>query len=303
MRDARARATRLPAAKAAQLRAWHAAAGLRIRHANQLQGPLSLPVAFVLYRDALRLLARASLLDEALDAEITDEAALDAVPRFLEALPEATRKPLLEGLELLRQSDPLAFDEMPELDATTKRSGVEDLLRWLGGRVEARTERRILNVRGLRWAGAGLVAFLLVRLLFSAIFALPNVALHKSVTASSQYPGKPDPSALVDGASDKVGLHTNTEMNPWVIIDLGGTYTVQTIRVKNRTDGWFDESLPIILETAETDDAFVLAEERTVHFDTWDVNMGGKLVSKVKLRHPDHGYLALDEVEVYAKHR
>ena len=73
MEGPRARAARLPAPKAEQLRAWHAAARLRIRHADDLQGPYASPAAFVLYRDALRLLACASLLDETPDAEVTTE--------------------------------------------------------------------------------------------------------------------------------------------------------------------------------------------------------------------------------------
>lgn len=303
MQDARTQATRLPAAKAGQLRAWHAAAQLRIRHADELQGPFSSAVAFVLYRDALRLLARASLIDESPDAVISDEAALEAVPRFLETVPEASRGALADAFALVRQSEPLAFDGIPEAEIATKRVGVEELLRWLAGRVEARTERRILNVRGLRWAGVALVAAFMLRVLISAVFSPPNVALHKVVTASSHYPGTPEPSALVDGVWDKLGVHTTVESTPWVLIDLGGTYTVRSIRVRNRPDGFFDEGLPLIVETAGTDGAFVVAGERTVHYDAWDVDVGGKSVAKVRLRVPHHGYIALAEVEVYADRR
>lgn len=303
MQDARTQATRLPAAKAAQLRAWHAAARLRIRHADELQGPYASPAALVLYRDALRLLARASLVDDSPDAEISDEAALEAVPRFLQTAPEASRGALAEAFALLRQSEPLAFDDIPEASIATRRIGVEELLRWLTGRVEARTERRILNVRGLRWAGAALVVFFVLRALISAVFSPPNVALHKVVTASSHYPGTPDPSALVDGVSDKLGVHTTVEATPWVLIDLGGTYTVRSIRVRNRPDGFFDEGLPLIVETADTDGVFTVAGERTVHYDAWDVDVGGKPVAKVRLRVPHHGYIALAEVEVYANRR
>ena len=300
MKEPQARAARLAAPKAEQLRAWHAAARLRIRHADELQGPYSSPAAFVLYRDALRLLARASLLDDAPEGDLTDEAALAAVPRFLEAVPEETRKPLTEALAFLGQEDPLAFDRVQDTELTAKRQAVEDLLRHLVRRVEPRTVRRIKLVRGARWAAVALVALWLLRLLFLTIFAPANIALHKTVTASSHFPGTPDPSALVDGIADKYGVHTTIEPNPWVVVDLGGVYNVKTIRVKNRTDGFFDESLPILVEVAETDDAFVQIAERTTRFDTWDVDVGGKPVSKIKLHVPHHGYLALGEVEVFA---
>ena len=300
MEEPRARAARLPAAKAEQLRAWHGAARLRIKHADELQGPHSSPAAFVLYRDALRLLARASLLDEAPEAKITDAAALAAVPRFLAEVPEETRAPLLQALELLGHEDPLAFDRIPDAALPARRLAVEDLLRRMVGRVEARSLFRLKVERGARWVGAGLLGLWLVRLLLLTIFAAPNIALHKSVTASSHYPGTPDPSALVDGVSDKYGVHTTVEAAPWVVIDLGGVYKVRTIRVKNRTDGFFDESMPLVVEVAETDDAFVQVGERTTRYDTWDLDVGGKPASKIKLSVPHHGYLALGEVEVYA---
>ncbi|HEX7603472.1 MAG TPA: discoidin domain-containing protein [Polyangiaceae bacterium] len=301
MEAPRARAARLEAPKAEQLRAWHGAARLRIRHADDLQGPYGSPVAFVLYRDALRLLARASLLDETPDAEITDEAALAAVPRFLEAVPEETRTPLTQALELLGQQDPLAFDHIPDTEVADKRLAVEDLLRWMLKRVEARTPRRLKIERGARWVGAALLALWLLRALFLLIFAPPNLALNKSVTASSHYPGTPDPSALVDGVAQKIGVHTTVEPTPWVEIDLGGVHNVRTIRVKNRTDGFFDEGLPLVVEVAESDDAFVQVGERTTHYDTWDLDVGGKPVSKIKFRVPHHGYIALGEVEVYGR--
>jgi hypothetical protein len=300
MAEPRARATKLAAPKAEQLRAWHQAARLRIRHADELQGPYSSPAAFVLYRDALRLLARTSFLDDSPEGDLTDETALAAIPRFLETVPEEARKPLTEALEFLGQPDPLAFDRVPDTELSAKRVAVEDLLRWLTKRVEARTVRRLKVERAARWAGAGLIGLWLLRLLFVTIFAPPNVALHKAVTASSHYPGTTDPSALTDGVADKYGVHTTIEANPWVIVDLGGVYNVRTVRVKNRTDGFYDECLPLLVEVAETDDAYVQVGERTTRFDTWDVDVGGKPVSKVRLRLPRQGYLALGEVEVFA---
>ena len=301
MEAPRARAARLPAPQAEQLRAWHGAARLRIRHADDLQGPYASPAAFVLYRDALRLLACASLLDETPDAEVTDEAALAALPRFLEAVPEERRKPLTAALELLGQSDPLVFDRIPDTEMSDKRVAVEDLMRWLLRRVEARTPRRLKIERGARWVGAALLALWLLRALFLTIFAPPNLALNKTVTASSHFPGTPEPGALVDGVAQKIGVHTLVEPTPWVQIDLGGVYNVRTIRVKNRTDGFFDEGLPLVVDVAETDDAFAQIGERTTHYDTWDVDVGGKPVSKIKFRVPHHGYIALGEVEVYGR--
>eukprot|EP00121_Abeoforma_whisleri_P006345 Awhi_evm1s5770 len=61
-----------------------------------------------------------------------------------------------------------------------------------------------------------------------------NLALGKYVTSSSASPNYPPP-LLVDGISTNF-MHTAKEADPWVEIDLGATYHIGDIIIRNRAD-------------------------------------------------------------------
>lgn len=66
-------------------------------------------------------------------------------------------------------------------------------------------------------------------------------------------------------------FHTTTEDGPWVEIDLFETRTVSRIILRQRADCCKDRGLPMIVEVAGEDKAWVEVGERTVAFDKWDL--------------------------------
>ena len=178
----------------------------------------------------------------------------------------------------------------------------------LKGRVEART---LANVRGTRW---GRVAAVLVLVAYAALLVvratlLPkDIALGKPVHPSSKPGGPkaaPDGHELVDGDfGTSVGVYTNTEDNPSVVIDLQDSYWIDKVKVYNRLDGWFDDCLPLVAELSTDGKNWEQIGRREEHFGTdppWIVDGGGRRATQVRLRVARRSYLALSEVEVFGK--
>jgi hypothetical protein len=132
-----------------------------------------------------------------------------------------------------------------------------------------------------------------------------DIALNKPVHPSSLRHNPPDGHELVDGdVGSSFGVHTNMEDSPNVVIDLEGDYWLQTIKVHNRVDGWFDECLPLVVEVSKDGKAYDEVARRDTHFDAnppWVIDVGGRLARYVRVRVGKHSYLALSEVEVYGK--
>jgi hypothetical protein len=132
-----------------------------------------------------------------------------------------------------------------------------------------------------------------------------NVALNKPVTPSSYKHNPPDGHELVDGnVVSSFGIHTNTEDSPHVTIDLLATYTITTVKVYNRGDGWFDDCLPLVVELSADGQNYFPIGRREVHFDQvppWVVDAQNHRARYVRLRVDRKSYLALSEVEVFGK--
>ncbi|CAN5758898.1 hypothetical protein BH09MYX1_BH09MYX1_31370 [soil metagenome] len=300
LEQARERATRLTGERGDRARALHAGGIARRRAADELVDPQTLAPALVLYRDALRLFAVARWLDLDLESEETEASAYESLALAIDALDEPRRIRFRAAYDRLRDPDLLAFDRVPTLVTSALREENDDLFRFLERTVEARSAQKLRVMRVLRIAGA-IVGFLfLLRAGIHRLFAPADVALHKVVLPSSRYPGTPDPQGLTDGDLRALGVHTNVEPNPSILIDLGGSYKVRTVRIHNRTDCCFDEGLPLIVEVGEASDPAPFVTQKSEHFDTWDIDVGGKESSTVKLRLPRNGYIALAELEVFA---
>ncbi|MGH7436671.1 MAG: hypothetical protein ACRENE_13440, partial [Polyangiaceae bacterium] len=173
----------------------------------------------------------------------------------------------------------------------------------LANGVEARS---LLNLRATRWgrrAAAALLALCLVGSLAAARWLPRNVALEKPVHPSSSRHG--DGHELVDGEVATVpGVFTNVEESPSVVIDLVDTYAVDEIRVKNRIDQSFDDSLPMVVEVSADGAAFKQLARRDEHFAAdppWIIKAKREPVRLVRIKVMKRGYLALSEVEVYGK--
>jgi hypothetical protein len=201
--------------------------------------------------------------------------------------------------------DPLYFDGLPEGDVERARWALDRAGSMLHRSVESRT---LVAVRGTRWgrSAAVLVIVLWAAVAFARAKLLPkDIALGKPVHASSLAENPPSGAELVDGETGaSFGVKTREEDNPYVVIDLEGIYWIDSIKVHNRVEGWFDDCLPLVVELSRDGIKWDEIARRDRHFDAnppWVVEGGGRGARYVRLRVARHGYLALSEVEVYGK--
>jgi hypothetical protein len=282
-------------AEAADRRLW---SGRRVTHAV---------AAAILLRGAVThyLYAAACARDSGADLDSLDLAG--AIP----SLPPDPARPRAEPTDdarvraALSSRDSLYFDGLSAEDAERTRWALDRAATLVRRGVEARS---LTNVRGARW---GRLAALLL-LVGYATFAITrativpkDIALGKPVHPSSRKHNPPDGHELVDGEiGTSFGIHTNTEDSPNVVIDLQARYWIDSVKVYNRVDGWYDDSLPLVVELSQDGTQWDEIGRREEHFDAnppWVVNGRGKPAQFVRVRVARKSYLALSEVEVYGK--
>jgi hypothetical protein len=287
------------------------AAQRRASVADDLSDDRNAAVAFVLYREAVTLLISAvSTARSPNDAGIDGLRARDAFER-LHALAQGGQIPQLpsfvaETESVLAEDARLAFDRRAPEDLLSKRKYVEQTLRWLSELIEARTLNEIRATRLVRVFIAGAIIVMAVVWGVARATRPVNLALGKTVTASSRYAQSTAPadhSGIVNGDIEGTyGLHTNsTPGTPsWVTIDLGTPTAFKKIRIFNRADGAFDDQLPLILELSDDATTFTPVETRATSFSArspWIyAPPGGGKSRYVRIR--GDKYVALTEVEV-----
>ena len=225
--------------------------------------------------------------------------------RRIPARPRADPSDDARARAALASSDPLYLDRLSPEDVERARWALDRAAALVRRRVEART---LTNVRGARWGRLaalllviGYAAFAVTR----AVLLPKDIALGKPVHPSSRKHNPPHGSELVDGEiGTSFGIHTQTEDNANVVIDLQARYWIDSVRVHNRVDGWFDDCLPLVVELSQDGTKWDEIGRREEHFDAnppWVVNGRGKPAQFVRLRVARRSYLALSEVEVYGK--
>jgi hypothetical protein len=140
----------------------------------------------------------------------------------------------------------------------------------------------------------------------SVTFEPKNVALHKPVSTSSVHPRSISPSSgLTDGVkTGAYGAHTDREEASWVQVDLTDVYRIDSVKIYNRGDGWFDDCLPLTLLFSENGTDFVEAETRTASFSQvlpWTFEPKRTRARYVRVGAARGGFVALAEVEVFGK--
>ncbi len=193
------------------------------------------------------------------------------------------------------ETEPTSFWE-----AETCRDRVEARTAATLRAVESRTPIALSALRIGRVLALGLLVFSLGYSFVRSRYLVHNVALHKPVmTSALRLPS--DPAGITDGRTrGTYAIQTIEGKSPFVMIDLEREYRVERVRVFNRGDGWFDESLPLTLETSYDGVRFHEVARRTEHFDVWTVDLGGADARFIRIT-KDTGYIALNEIEVYAR--
>lgn len=284
---------------------YHAAASKRIQVARTLHAPTEAVAAITLYREAAVLLIAAMVqANEAGDTPLPrspEEAwrAFDACP-----VP-AGRAPSPESLararELLSKGDPLSADELSPPDLLSATAAAAETVKWLTSVVEPRT---LYEIKVDRWIRIAVVSLLVVYGVFKVVMP-KNLALHQPASASSQAFDATLPSGFTNGDLESTfGIHTRTEANPWVQVDLGATETLHEVRVFNRAEAIYQiDILPLILELSDDGRVFVDVARRDELFTQdkpWIVKLKGRRARYVRvLEDRSPGYIALSEIEVY----
>jgi hypothetical protein len=203
-----------------------------------------------------------------------------------------------------------SLEHEPPLGVAPSRSEAEDArdaVRWLAKLIEPRGLRELRVERGVRLGLAGVAVVAAVAWAISGVAGHKNVALHKPVTVSSVHPGALSPPAgLTDGVISGAlyGVHTQVGDAPWVQVDLESVTEIDEVRVYNRGDGYFDEGLPMTLQFSEDGSTFTDLEKRTTSFSQgspWVAKANGRKARYVRVRGAPGKYVALSELEIYAK--
>ena len=196
-----------------------------------------------------------------------------------------------------------ALSALPAVQRKTFAIGLHEFVAAIAEPLEFEANRlgRALFARYSRAAIAAVVVLGVLGLVgnwISARFEKPNIALHKHVDISSQYPGEgTDHQLLVDGDRTNLGFHTECQ-GGWALIDLGASTKFDKIVVYNRAE-FPERAVPMIVEVSDDRQAFKQIAERRETFDKWSAS-GLKAQGRyVRLRNTSSNCFHLDEVEIY----
>ncbi len=288
------------------IRLYHEAAGRRVTIAGDLRGPVQTPAALSLYQQANLFYALAYLLSK--DAGL-EPAALRPDEAFRK-LDEAIAVDALEPPETfhraratLMDADPLQLDRLPFEEANQRIDELQAASRWLAQLLDPRTLGEIKRARVFRILVGAVAALVLLFSLVNRLITPKNLARDKPATASS-YMFATAASGAVDGSRTGLyGFHSQLEDSPWLVIDLGKAHAITKIKVFGRTDGYFDQSVPLALEASEDGADYrqlTTREESFSDYDPWVIKPAPTVVTRyLRLRTLRRSYLVLGEVEVY----
>jgi hypothetical protein len=267
------------------------------------------PVAVSLLRDAVLCLLRALHHSRHPAAELgAVDVPLDGLLGLLDEpglLPASHDRSALVR-SALGETDCVAFDRMNAGELERLRQSLDTLATNLRARIDLRTDAYF------RWLGVARVAVVSLVLLYALVslagrlFRGEDVARAKPVKMSSQQPGTPDPSELVDGVvGGRYGAHTlvGGPTPPWIVVDLQRPRHVRKIVVYNRGDVNLDQCLPYSVSVSEDGVSYKVVARRETHFGSGDfLSSPWTIKCDVHARFvrvEANGYIALSELEVF----
>jgi hypothetical protein len=195
----------------------------------------------------------------------------------------------------------LHTDELPFAQADELRDALDAEVSRLVGAVDVRS---VLAVRALRWsriAALIVVALLAVSAVARAYLFPHNVARGKHIRSSGLRDGATG-AELVDGRTrGTYGAATVDSPHSFITVDLDKVYTLTSIRLFNRGDGWFGDSLPMAVDVSEDGNTFHEVARRGTVFTVWSIDCAGTRARFVRISKLTHGYVALNEIEIYSR--
>lgn len=205
--------------------------------------------------------------------------------------------------EWLAATSPLFVDDLPFAHAEALRDALDV---EVTARLAALDLRSVVAIRALRYGRFAAVVFVCAVVISSVLrakFFPHNVAVGKAVMTNGLRFDTGSGLDVVDGRTrGTFGVYTADAPHPFVTVDLDKSYDITRIRVFNRGDGWYDESLPLALEISEDNVTFQELSRRTSHFDVWTTDppsgTHARFVRVIKLT---PGYVALNEIEIYSR--
>lgn len=165
--------------------------------------------------------------------------------------------------------------------------------------VELAGERDLLTLAKRRCR----VVFALLAVLVAAFVAFSTVVLRRPWTkfewsTSSASDGFATTGKLGFPGSYGLLFHTKQEANPWVLVDLSSTRTIESVLVKNRLDCCQDRGLPLLLEFAGEDRKFTLLDTRKERFQVWQASFAPVQARYVRLRVVGTNILHLHAIQI-----
>ena len=266
--------------------------------------------ACMLSREAVALFARARALARNSTLDEAALARLDGCAEVPDLGPDPTDGTTGDAIlvrEALATSDLLYLERLDQDVLDRLRIALDRAARELLGRVETRSPAHIRALRWGRFSALFLVALYAAWLVVRPLFVPVNISAGKPVRASSHHPLSPTGRELVDGHPGiAYGVHTAVEDVPFAEIDLLVPYAVDHVDVYNRSDGWQDECLPLVLELSMDGKAYTEIGRRDQHFGAdvpWSVPGSNHVARFVRLRVAKHSFLALGLVDVFGTKR
>lgn len=93
-------------------------------------------------------------------------------------------------------------------------------------------------------------------------------------------------------------FHTKQEADPWVIVDLSSTRSIESVLVKNRLDCCQERGLPLLLESAGEDRKFTVLATRKERFQVWQASFAPVQARYVRLRVTGTNILHLHAIQI-----
>lgn len=279
----------------------HSAGERRLRGARRASDALA---AGILYREAAFSYLRASAVARSAPSDdaraVRDRVEVETAHFPLDPMGPTLEEDAARVRAALLSTDPRFFDDLDRDELERTRAALERAVSKLRGRVEARSLTNVLGARVGRICGCLLLVGFVTWRASNAIF-WPDLASGKTVGVSSFKGGSPED--FVDGdLGTSYAIATNAQDSPWIAVDLSHVYKITKVEIYNRVDGWFDDNLPLAMQTSLDGVRWNEVSRRTTtfgHDPPWIVRLDHKPARFVRVQGVGHMALALSKMRVY----